>query len=43
MYADDVILLKFVHLFNVLATCSALNTDLKSIAEWFINNALHLQ
>ena len=42
MYADDVILLKFFHPFDVLATCSALNTDLKSIAEWSTNNVLHL-
>ena len=41
MYAD-VILLKFFHPFDVLAICSALNTDLKSIAEWSTNNALHL-
>jgi len=41
MYAD-VILLKFFHSFDILATCSALNTDLKSIAEWSTNNALHL-
>ena len=42
VYADDVILLKFFHPFDVLATCSALNTDLKSIAEWSTNNPLHL-
>ena len=42
MYADDVIFLKSLYLFDALATCSALNTDLKSIAEWFTNNAMHL-
>ena len=42
MYADDVILLKSFHPFDTLATYSALNTVLKSIAEWSINNALHL-
>ena len=34
MYADDVILLKSFHPFDVLATCSALNTDLKSIVKY---------
>ena len=35
---DDVILLKSFYLFDASATYSALNTDLKSIAEWFTNN-----
>ena len=42
MYADDVILLKSFYPFDALATYFALNTDLKSIAEWSTNNALHI-
>ncbi|KAG5318994.1 TBC16 protein, partial [Acromyrmex heyeri] len=40
MYADDVILFKFFHLFDAFATCSALNKNLKFIAEWSTNNSL---
>ena len=42
MYADDDDNFSQILSFDALATCSALNIDLKSIAEWSTNNALHL-